>query len=336
MYCPKCGTKNLEKAKYCKECGQQLESITHGTSQKLPRIRLDVLVALVLIGSLVLGIGIFTGLRKTKPTRNNTGVYWREDVAGEYLMLNEDGTCLAGTALGETYSCSWKIEGNAFKLIIGDEVIDSKIVNNEINLDGRIYKKGKEDEELMVVGTWVSLQGSSAHFTLKTDGTVTGRDANDIGYEGIWLLRRKRLTIHAPEEGFSVVLHLIGNKFYNPEDGNAWIREEDFGKEPSERIQEIAGYYAENIKELGIGRSFHLLEKGIFYEDLDWDPKGTWLIGGNTINFLYFDGSRKEGTLDNSVLVIEGVEYLKYSEYPNFPNLSKPQLFGVTIKDIYL
>ncbi|MCB1024984.1 MAG: zinc ribbon domain-containing protein, partial [Acidobacteria bacterium] len=37
MFCPKCGTKNPNKGKYCRKCGSDLELVSDALSGKLSR-----------------------------------------------------------------------------------------------------------------------------------------------------------------------------------------------------------------------------------------------------------------------------------------------------------
>ena len=60
VVCPKCGTKNAAKAKYCSNCGTQ---INKAIDQQIPKLKIVILLLILMFVSITGSLGIFLGFQ---------------------------------------------------------------------------------------------------------------------------------------------------------------------------------------------------------------------------------------------------------------------------------
>jgi len=80
VVCPKCGTKNATKAKYCSNCGTQ---INKAIDRQIPKLKIFILLLILMFVSITGSLGIFLGF-------NNDSV--KENVADKNLPLSQSST----------------------------------------------------------------------------------------------------------------------------------------------------------------------------------------------------------------------------------------------------
>lgn len=176
MKCPKCGNENIDSAKFCKHCGESLNTPIKTGKSKDKKIIIGlviIIIALLAIGGLY-GMGVFKG-EVPLETKDFNAFKLDVPVGSNYVV--KDSSSANKDNLFVSYENKGDYEFDAFGFFVGNNLTKKAAVNGELyEQDGKmeIYKNDSTgdaiyslyydsgDGQIMIVGSNVDVMKKMA------------------------------------------------------------------------------------------------------------------------------------------------------------------------------